>query len=216
MQQSLRRYLTKTELQERSNISSVDTLTLIQAEQDIDNILATRYQGYYRQFLVYEHIFDNITLTATTATLNGATATNGYFAYTTLEILSGNFAGNKYAVKNNTNNVLTFWDTNTGLTGNAIGKVYQTGKAPFDGGSLYTSNTYFKSIDERIKQAVAFQYEFRNKNSKMFEKIYSTTSYLVDQDRYSENFDTQNKITIEQRISPQAIDILEGLTSQTL
>lgn len=154
-------------------------------------------------------------MTSTTATISSISVSNGYYAYTTLEILSGSNAGVKLAVKNNTNNVLTFFDTNTGITGSDTIRIYQSGKAPFCAGVNYLENTYFKTIDERVKDAVAFQYAFREKN-KNLDNNKAVSSYTVSGDNYSENFDTDIINSIQDRISPQALDVLGGLTSQSI
>jgi hypothetical protein len=204
-------------LEERQNIDSFDNDLLIKAEIDIDNIIANFYQGAFsKQFKGFETFESTkVVLTTTTATISDITVSNGYYAYTTLEILSGSNSGVKLAVKNNTNNVLTFFNTNTGITGSETIKIYQTGKAPFYCDTNYLENTYFKSIDARIKDAVAFQYVFREKN-KDLDQNKATTGYRVSQDEYSENFDTSIKNSITDRISPQALDILQSLTSQTI
>lgn len=204
-------------MEERQTISSFDNEILIKAEIDVDNIIANFYQGAFSKFFLGSYTFEStdVVLTTTTATISNYTTINGYFAYTTLEILSGTNSGVRLAVKNNTNNVLTFFDTNTGITGSPTIKIYQLAKAPFYCDTDLLEDIYFKTINERIKEAVAFQYVFRSKKKEL-DELKAVSSYNVSSDSYSENFDTSKEITIKERFSPQALDVLGSLAVQSI
>lgn len=204
-------------MEERQAISSFDNEILIKAEIDVDNMIANFYQGAFSKFFLGSYTFEStdVVLTTTKATISNYTTTNGYFAYTVLEILSGANAGVRLAVKNNTNNVLTFFDTNTGITGSEAIKIYQLAKAPFYSDTDLVEDTYFKTINEKIKEAVAFQYVFRSRKQEL-DELKAVSSYNVSSDSYSENYDTGKEITIKERFSPQALDVLGSLAIQSI
>jgi hypothetical protein len=213
--QSLRRYLTFEQLQGyQPSVVVEDNNILIEAEKDIDNIIANFYQGVFRKSFYTTLFFESVTLTPTTATISSSNFTNGELAYTVLEILSGANTGSRFAIRSNTSNVLTYFDTNALSTGTEAVKIYQFGKCPMIKDKNYIGSNYNKTISEQIKEAVAYQYVFRTENDINVKN--PVTSYSVSQDSYSEHFAVDKPLSITERISPQAMDILGGLTIQTI
>jgi hypothetical protein len=200
--------------------STIDELVLRRAEIDIDNAVALFYQRRNRKFVYYEYDLDDVTLTTTTATSSQLNTANGYYDRTVLEIMSGADAGKRIFVKTHVNDTLTFWNTQTGLSGTETCRLIQIGKFPRLADSDIANNTYYKIIPEFIKEAVAYQYKFRLDNPSIFTNPNPVSGYRVEQDRYSEQFDTssKNERTIQDRIDPVAWDILSqhGLTTQSL
>jgi hypothetical protein len=129
-------------------------------------------------------------------------------------ILSGANTGSRFAIRSNTSNVLTYFDTNALSTGTEAVKIYQFGKCPMIKDKNYIGSNYNKTISEQIKEAVAYQYVFRTENDINVKN--PVTSYSVSQDSYSEHFAVDKPLSITERISPQAMDILGGLTIQTI
>jgi len=215
--QSLRRYLTHAQLQEyEPSIVTVDNDVLINAEQDIDNVIANFYQGSFRKSFNRIDFYQDVILTSTTATISSVNLTPGQLAYTVLEIISGANAGTRLAIQSNTENVITYFDTNALSTGTENVKIYQFGKSPFHNPNdeNHAWGSYNKSISEQIKQAVAYQYIFRLENDINVKNPVS--SYSVSKDSYSEVYAVDKPLSITERISPQAIDILGGLIIQTI
>lgn len=197
------------ELSERIPGVVVDEVVLSQAEADIDNIIGIFNEGGFRKAFWRPEFVGSVVITATTATLSSSNTTNGYYARTVLEILSGDNAGSRIFVDSSVNNVLTF-ESQT-IAGTFDCRIYQLAKAPFLVDSQSYNNNIYKTISEDIKQAVAYQYQFRLKNKNILDSNFATKKYSVDKDKYEEEFDTIQNNTINQRISSQAIDVISYL-----
>jgi len=216
---SLRKYLTAGQLLEINPLLvSIDNSVLIQAEIDIDNIIASHLQGAFSQYFTGFSLYNStsVVLTSTGATITGLNLSDGFLAYTTLEIVSGANAGSRFLIKSNINGVLTYFDTDSLSTGSEAVKIYQIGKCPMLRDVNGINNIIYKSIHQDIKEAVALQYEFRIKNAGSIDNQYASTSYSVSGDSFSENFNPTLQNSIRERISPQAFDILNYLTAQSL
>jgi len=220
---SLRNYLTKEQLVERINLNlgDVNEIMLQQAETDIDNALAYFSAGAFRKCFVNKVIYENVTLTATSATIPNQAFTNGYLAYSVMEILSGSDVGKRIAIKGNTSNVLDFLDSFVGLTGTVDVSIYQVGKFPMLRDVMAGTNKVYKTIPEFVKQAVALQYQFLGVKQTEISSAQKIISEELDEANYTVNYEgglgTEVSL-IEMRIHPQALDLLdqEGLTIQTL
>lgn len=224
MTQSLRRYLTREELENYITLEDdFNVENLRKAEIEIDNAIAVYYEGGNQKSINKKIMVENskVTLNATTCIITGFSYDNGYFINSVLEILSGADYGKKIFIKSDVKvddtHTLTFFDAEVGLTGSENIQLFQVAKFPriFDC-SIVDSNIY-KSIPEFIKEAVANQYQWRLKNLDKIENAQLRTSYSVARDSYSESFGDKRLSSID-RLSPVAMDILdsEGLTIQTI
>jgi len=224
MIQSLRRYLTKEELENYIILEDDFSIeNLRKAEIEIDNAIAVYYEGGNQKSINKKIIVENskVTLNATTCIITDFSYDNGYFINSVLEILSGANYGKRIFIKTDVKvddtHTLTFFDADVGLAGSENIQLFQIAKFPriFDC-SVVDSNIY-KSIPEFIKEAVANQYEWRLKNLDKIENTQLRTSYSVARDSYSESFGGGRLSSVD-RISPIAMDILDsyGLTIQTI
>lgn len=224
--ESLRRYIeNRTELEDYIGVlDEFDKGELIKAEKDIDKAIASFYEGPWAQHnrVTYQLSTSEVTLTTTTATITNLTFQTGYFAFNTLEIVSGANRGKKIAISNSSlsggTQTLTFFDTQTGLSGSPACKIYQSGKAPFAIDRAFEEGTYYITVPEFIKEATALQYKFRIDNKAYLEAPNKIKEYEVEGADYREEFDTSYKSTIQDRISPEAWDILDdkGLTVSSM
>ena len=211
---SLRKYLTQAQLQEyQPDIDIVDESVLLKAEIDIDNAIASFYQGNFRKALPNTLFFDNCVFTGQTVTITDFINSNGYLSKAVIEIVSGANSESRFYINSQVANVLTL-DVDTGLTETNTCKIYQLAKAPFVGDMHISSDTIYKTISEKIKEAVAYQYVFRLKND--FDNMFAQTTYSVSGASYSESFDTDKTLSAKDRISPQAYDLIDYLTIQTI
>ena len=211
---NLRNYLTPAELQEYPpTLITVNNNILIRAEQDIDNIIATFTRGAYKKAIAGSTIYEVCAIDGFNATLQGFNGGNGYLSRTVLEILSGTQAGTRYFISAQAGNILTL-STDTALDATVAVKIYQFGKLPFSKDNNYLNNNFYKVIDQRVKEAVSYQYVYRTEND--VDTKYPVDSYSVNGENYSESYSVKEDNTIRERISPQALDILDFLTTQSL
>lgn len=220
---SLRKYLlNETELTKYlGSVSNYDEKILAKAEADIDKAVAMFYQGAYAKAINTDYVFEStrVTLTTTTATITNLGFSDGFFDYSVIEILDGDDRGVRVPVQTHVGNVLTYFDTTAGLSGNATVRVYQEGKFPMMGDRHVSAGKYFKLIPEHIKEAVAFQYQYRVNEGNNLDTEQKLSGWRRDKDSYSENYDNdEGERTIRQRLSPQALDIIDsyGYTTQSI
>lgn len=225
--ETLRSYIAdQTELETYTgSLTSFSSRDLIRAEQDIDSIIGNYYEGVNRKFYANREVFESskITLSSTTATIADNNNSSGFYSYCVLEILSGANKGLRKLVISSTlsggNNVLTFNVEEVGLTGSEDILIYQIAKIPRIKDITSVSSSYYKSIPEFIKEAVALQYQFRLNNEATL-----TSSQTIKRERtardsveieYSDS--SSGSISTQSLISPQALSLLqdEGLTSIT-
>lgn len=214
--QNLRRYLTEEELQDyQPTISSVDTNVLIAAEEDIDNVLPFNFEGAYSKAYFGETIYGECIISNTTAVLSNFSAMDGYLSRTTLEILSGDNLGARLAIKSQVGTTLTFWEP-SGITGTVACKIWQFAKCPFTKDIYNYDSTIAKLVDERIKVAVALQYVYRIVNANGLDVKFPVKSESLNGENYSFNYDTTSQMSILERISPQALDVIRPLIPKSL
>lgn len=217
--QSLRRYLTEAQLKEyQPSVLVVDNNVLIEAEKDIDNILADNVYGSYRKAVATTHIYDSCTFSNNTATLSNFSASDGYYDRVVVEVISGNNTGSRFLVNTQAGNTLTFFEA-TSLTETTAVKIYQYAKAPFQKDfNSYTASggsKWSKAIDERIREATAYQYVYRINNAGAVNVHNVIEREDLQGEDYSFSYDTEASMSIQERISPQAWDILGTLTVQS-
>lgn len=224
MAESLRRYLTQQELESYITLDDTfDAENLRKAEIEIDNAIASFYEGGNQKAIFNKIIVENtkVTLNSTTCVITGFGHTNGYFSKSVLEILSGVNAGKRIFVKSdvkvNDTHTLTFSDEVVGLNGNESIALYQIAKFPRNIDCALVDSDIFKSIPEFVKEAVASQYAWRLKNLDALDNTQLRSGYSVARDSYSESFGG-GRSSSSDRISPTAMDILDshGLTIQSI
>jgi hypothetical protein len=217
---SYRRYLTTAELSDYISVDTPDILTLRQAEIDIDSVIPIFYQRGNRKFIYNPYDIPTLTIVDN----NSATTTDlpnqsGFFSKTVLEILSGANAGTKIFISEanvaGNTTTLTFADTQSLTVGVVVAKIYQIAKFPRLIDYQLSNSIYYKTIPEFIKEAVAYQYQFRADNPAIFNITGKVTEAEVDQDQARVKFGDQSR-TKKDLISPVAWDILDsqGLTQQ--
>lgn len=208
--ESLRRYVTNTELEERG-IAAPETFKIIEAERDIDTVVKTFYEGPLSPFFDWLDYFDSVVFTTTNATLP-QTFEQNYFTYTVIEITSGANTGLVIPIASSNGTVVTFASTQSITPGTYSAKIYQEGKFPRLAESNNQNNVWHKTIPQWLKDCVAYQYSFRLNNAALFNNASPLSSYRVDGDSYSETFDTNSSFsyTKENRISPDALAILSS------
>lgn len=219
--QSLRKYLkNQSELiTYTGTLTNFDPDQLVRAERDIDKVVGVFYQGPNRKSILGITDVRNAVLTSTTATITDLSPNNtDFYSYSVLEILSGSNKGMRIAIESQANNILTYFDTQTGLSETSKIRVYQEGKFPRLVDTWAEDSVYYKSIPEFIKECVALQYLYRVQEGTNLQTENVQSSYRVDEDSYQESFDTSTKKIITDRISPEALDILDskGLTSNSI
>lgn len=165
---SRRGYLSQTELAQYANISITNTTeaddVISQAEELID-----AYVGFQIKHL--EEIVTGRAATAGASTLTLQSSQQNvydvdYYALCEIEILGGTGAGQRRKITGSTKTgvltVDTAWTTTPDTT--SFYKIYQLGKFPrIEDVTFYSDSdpvTYYKSIPEEVKRAVAAQVEF--------------------------------------------------------
>jgi len=226
---SLRKYITsETELAQYVTISGAfDQSILTKAEEDIDKFMASWYEIPRRPSLQGEVLIQSsdISFGTTSATLS-SDIQEGYYTRTVIEILSGDDAGKNIfvnvATKSGSDTVLNY-DTQALTTVtpfSASCRIYQLAKFPQYMNEKHVDGVIFKIIPNWLKQAVAYQYNFRKKYGKNFNQTLQQSGYSINADGYSESFGggSGSASIVDNRISPEARDILDskGLTVQSL
>jgi len=213
---SLRNYLTVEELQDRRpNIAEVDLSVLEQAEKDIDLVTASFVEGANRKGYSSVLLLENVALNGTTATVPTLASTQGYYSYCILEVLSGANAGKRFFITTSNNQTITL-NVDSEITETIVCKVFQLGKYPMAKDWWSANNVEYKTIAEEVKEAVAYQYEFRLANAGYLNNKYAQTGYSVSGDSFSTNYNPNIQNSIRERISPQALDLLGRYTTQSL
>lgn len=213
---SLRQYLSKEELQDRRpNIAEVDLVVLEEAEKDIDLVTASFIEGANRKGYASTILLERVVLSGATATAPTLASSEGYYSFCVLEVLSGNNAGKRFPITTSNNQTLTLKE-DSGITETIVCKVYQLGKYPMAKDWWSANDVQYKTISEEVKEAVAYQYEFRLANSGSLNSKYAQTGYSVSGDSFSTNYNPNIQNSIKERISPQALDLLSRFTTQSL
>lgn len=220
---NLRNYLPINQLADYIDVESIDNTALVNAERDIDNLCALFYQGINRPAVYYPYFVNNLSINNNQATTSEVLSPSGYFSLTVLEVLSGTNKGLRIFIDDsnlsNNQTILSFSDVNINETG-LKAKLHQVAKFPRVADTSIIDGGYQKTIPEFLKEAVAYQYEFRSNNPDSFNNVNQLKSYSVDKESFSETFDTTSKkaTDIEDLIAPATRSILDkqGLTVQNL
>lgn len=154
-----------------------------------------------------------VSFAGATATLSQDPQNDGLYSRCVIERLDGNGI---YLIKQQTGVNLTFFDPPEITESNVECFVYQLAKSPFVSDTHSKNNVLYKFVSEVIKQAVAYQYLFVEKNPNSGSTNYPVKSYSVNAENYSETRDTLTPTSILDRISPIAYEIIQPLTIQTV
>jgi hypothetical protein len=206
--ESLRRYITDTELQDRG-ISAPSVFKTIQAEREIDSIIKNFYQGPFAPVILGTTNFTGAVFTTTSVTLPETHKSN-FWDYSVLEITSGENKGELIFLTTSNGALIQFAESQTITAGTYDCKIYQEGKFPRDVDTVIQDDACYKSIPSWVKDCVAYQYLFRENNSQLFNQNYATKSYSVNRANYSEEYAVDAPIKTENRISPDVLTILEA------
>ena len=149
-----------------------------------------------------------VDLTSSTVTIPIDNNISNYYQRTVIRILSGNFADTLLFVRSSQGGVLTV-DEVTGMTGSADIVIYQEAKFPRAYDEARLSNRLRRFIPEFLKDAVTAQYEWVENGNATSLSEFKQIDYKVEQDRYSERFDTSMRNEAIDRLAPEARDLLE-------
>jgi hypothetical protein len=211
-----RQYLSLAEAQSDERLNDVSSKlthqTISEAERDIDSYVGAFYEGVHAP-ATRQSLLVKCNLTSGGAEILGMTFTNGAWAYSTLQIVSGANKGKFFPVSDSTNNNLNFGETNQAIAANendVLCQVQQLSKFPM---LKHVAGT-IRYISPEVKEAVVEQLLFSlSKNikgkTKKSESIGSGYSYSTED---------ASKDTVVNRIAPKARDILDsyGYNIQTL
>ncbi|MFA5768361.1 MAG: hypothetical protein WC871_02335 [Bacteroidales bacterium] len=220
---SRRGYLSQDELEQFANITVTDTDeaddVISQAEEMIDSFV-----GYQQKFLEYEILGratagGSATITLETEHQNVYEA--NFFKLCEIEIVDGTGSGQRRRVSASTKagvlTVASAWTTTPDST--SFYRIHQLGKFP-----RYTDvithldasvTTYYKSIPEAVRRAVAAQVEYIiNQGDEFFTTDQSdkTSESIGD---YSYSMGEKSSISLARMIAPKAKLLLRGYINRT-
>lgn len=222
---SRRGYLSQLELTQYSDITITDTTEaddqISQAEELVD-----AYVGFQEKFLSYEIVGlatagSSTSLTLQSKELNVHQA--DFFKGCEIEIIGGTGAGQRRRVSSSTLagvlNVADAWTTTPDST--SFYKIYQLGKFPracdVVSFSEVAPTTWYKSIPENIKRAVAAQVEYMIQMGDNFFKTDQSDrqSESIGDYSYSLGSGGNSAAGINRLISPKTKQLLRGIRNIT-
>lgn len=222
---SRRGYLSQTELAEYADITILDTTEaddqISQAEEIIDG-----YVGYQDRFMDCELVGYMNTVTSSGFTLY-ATHQNmyddNYLVRCEVEIMGGTGSGQRRKLTASTKAGIVTIDTAWTVTpdNTSFYRIYQLGKFPRNRDVRFFSEvgtpTYFKSIPEEIKRAVAAQVEFK---INMGDTYFSTdksekVSESIGDYSYTNAQGASGSTGANKLVAPKAKTILKGIMNRT-
>lgn len=196
------------------NSGDINADYLFRAEMLIDTALRHCFEGPFRKAYTGKTEFETVTLNGTQATISGDTNKAGYYSRAVLTILE---TGARHYINSSTNAGVLTLDTDTGL--NSVNKactIQQLAKAPFYGDISILGDTYYKDIDQRIKTAVAYQYDLESyKGNSAISTGGRIKKKEVDKTNFKVEFDNINSSIID-LIDDKAAEILGPLMIQSM
>ena len=218
---SRRGYLSQDELEQYANIVINDADeaddVISQAEEIIDV-----YVGF-QDSLITEPLHGRLSVSGSkTAHTLQADQKNafqaGYFKGCEMEIIGGTGIGERQRITNSTNaGVLTTDAFSSTLDTTSVYKIYQLGKFPrnkdvfYDGNN--TPNTYYKSIPEQVKRAVAAQVEYVIEMGDAYFKTDKVDKQSESIGDYSYSKGASSAV-IDKLVSPKVRTLLKGITNR--
>lgn len=220
---SKRRYATISEVEQFADITSTNDTEfedrISQAEELIDAYVGPQPKHfstiYHGQITALTNSNKTIADTSTSSQLTSA---DNYFNYSVIEIIGGTGAGQQAFINasNQTNKTITMasaFSTTPDTT--SVFRIYQFGKFPRyqDVYSGPSGTTYYKSIPEAVKRAVAAQVLFMiNEADTLDNSTKKSESFL----NYSyDRGDSASPSAISKLISPRAKVLLRGIVNRT-
>jgi len=209
--ETIRQYTTTEEVAVRTG-KQISQDTINQAEREIDDAIACFYGSVFAKSFQNKYVYSAV-LTTTTATISNLNYNTGYLQFTVIEILDGANKGKIIPISTNSGNVLTFLNTQTGLSGTVAVALYQAGKFPMYRDMQSLNSNYYKTIPDWLKEAVALQSQFIFEN-KQNDIPYIQAGESVDETNYTTNFLSSNgkiaRKSIKDWLHPRALAILDG------
>lgn len=184
-----------------------------EAEAMIDSYISNFYQGAFRKVNIESYVIkssDVSAVTNTSITLSGKfSRASNFYQYLVVEFLNGALKGLITPVVSSSGSILTI--RNTPEIETADLKIYQLGKAPF----YYDWGLYaIKTIPNEISRATAYQLEFLDTNKKKVKSKGKKSESIGTSYSYTAGGASEN--SIQNRIAPQAIDLLAKYRVQTI
>lgn len=219
---SRRRYLTTAELSEYVDITIYDSAEadaqISQAEELIDSYIGTQVKAVGSKFVGQATSGTTTTLIDTSDDSTFVYNTN-YFDYCEIEIIAGTNAGQIRQIVSSdpTPKTITVGVAFTSAIDNtSVYKIRQLGKFPRheDVYSLNNPNnsnlpTYYKTIPEAVKRAVAAQMEYiMGKGLEFFSGASDDVSESIG------DYSHTTKTGVNKLIAPKARELLKGMTNR--
>jgi hypothetical protein len=216
---SRRGYVTTTEVDALSGLSASTDLQISEAEELIDS-----YVGFQEKF--FNGIYQGRATAGNATSLTLAdehrnSVHDDFFKGMEVEIIGGAGIGQRTIITDSTYaGVISFATLSTPPDSTSIYKIYQLGKFPrqkdawFD--SENTPNTYYKSIPEAVKRAVAAQVEFM---IKMGDAYFQSDKSLFESERigdyeYDKGSGSGGGGAMVNMIAPKAKILLRGILNR--
>ena len=215
---SRRGYVTTTEVDTLSGLTASTDQQISEAEELIDAYVG--FQDKFKKSIYQGKATDGSATSITLASEHQNSVQNDFFKGMEVEIIGGTGSGQRTIITSSTYaGVVTFASLSTPPNSTSIYKIYQLGKFPrqkdvfFDGQN--TPNTFYKSIPEAVKRAVAAQVEFRIKmgdayfqSDKTMYESESIGDYEYDKGQGSSGGAIRNMI------APKAKILLKGILNR--
>lgn len=221
---SKRQYCTIEEVEQLADVTSTNTTEfedrISQAEELVD-----AYIGYQERFIEYP-LQGKLTSASSRTLFDTSSDTplhvqNNYFTFCVVEIVAGTGIGQQRTISSSSQNAYSItvsedWDTEPDST--SIYKIYQLGKFPRCTDYFFDpdTNTYYKSIPEAVKRAVASQVAFMINQGDAFFAGGDSDMESESIDTYSYSKGTTGGASSSVKLlSPRSRTLLKGLTNRT-
>lgn len=215
---SRRGYVTTTEVDLLSGLTASTDQQISEAEELVD-----AYVGYQEKFSKETYpgkATGGSAISITLASELQNSVQDDFFKGMEVEIIGGTGIGQRTIITNSTYaGVISFASQSTPPDSTSIYKIYQLGKFPrqkdvfFDGQN--TPNTFYKSIPEAVKRAVAAQVEFR---IKMGDAYFQSDKVNMESERIGDYSYSKGEGSaggaIKNMIAPKAKILLKGILNR--
>ncbi|MBC8552547.1 MAG: hypothetical protein H8D23_23200 [Candidatus Brocadiales bacterium] len=215
---SRRGYVTTTEVDEMSGLTASTDLQISEAEELIDSYVGA--QNKFQKSVIQGKATDGSATSITLASEHQSAAQNDFYKGMEVEIIGGTGIGQRTIITSSTYaGVVSFASLSTAPDSTSIYKIYQLGKFPrqkdvfFDGQN--TPQTYYKSIPEAVKRAVAAQVEFM---IKMGDAYFQSDKSNMESEKIGDYSYSKGQGSaggaIKNMIAPKAKILLKGILNR--